>query len=168
MSIAMNAFGHDIKNMAFNLIKSEPISFVADKDNLNCVGFARDHIVLQMINMVDKSVKIHSPLILKLLNQFRFFLHWSCQNKLIFNVHILERKKMFNSSGYAKIIGNYKLQAITNWVFFIYKILEVCLPKVIRILALNELSSCQILEIFLSSFSLKTTIVILSFICVLY
>ena len=75
MSIAMNAFGHDIKNMAFNLIKSEPILFVADKVNLNCVGFARDHIVLQMINMVDKCVKIHSPLILKLLNQFRFFLH---------------------------------------------------------------------------------------------
>ena len=54
MSITMNAFGHDIKNMAFNLIKSEPILFVADKVNLNCVGFARDHIVLQMINMVMK------------------------------------------------------------------------------------------------------------------
>ncbi len=53
----MNAFGHGIKNMAINLIKSEPILFVADKFNLNCVGFARDHIVLQMKNMVDKSVK---------------------------------------------------------------------------------------------------------------
>ncbi len=69
----MNAFGHDIKNMVFNLIKSEPILFIAD--NVVCVGFARDHIVLQMTNMVDKSVKMHSPLTLKLLNQFRFFLH---------------------------------------------------------------------------------------------
>ena len=154
--------------MAINLIKSEPILFVADKFNLDWVGFARDHIGLQMTNMVDKSVKMHLPLTLKLLNQFRFFLYWSCRNKLIFNVHFLERKKMFNSSGYAKIIGNYKLQAITNWVFSIYKILEVCLPRVIRILALYELSSCKILEIFLSSFSLKTIIVILSFICVLY
>ena len=68
MSIAMNAFGHGIKNMAINLIKSEPILFVAD-------SFARDHIVLQMTNMVDKSVNMHSPLTLKLLNQFRFFLH---------------------------------------------------------------------------------------------
>ena len=75
MSIAMDAFGHGIKNMAINLIKSEPILFVADKFNLNCVGFARDHIVLRMTNMVDKSVKMHLPLILKLLNQFRFFLH---------------------------------------------------------------------------------------------
>jgi hypothetical protein len=48
MSITMNAFGHDIKNMAFNLIKSEPILFVADKVNLNWVGFARDYLVLQM------------------------------------------------------------------------------------------------------------------------
>ena len=63
----MNAFGHNIKKMAFNHIKSEPILFVDDKVNLNCVGFARDHIVLQMTNM-------HSPLTLKLLNQFRFFL----------------------------------------------------------------------------------------------
>ncbi len=68
MSIPMIAFGHDIKNMAFNHIKSKPILFVAD-------SFARDHIVLQMTNMVDKSVKMHSPLTLKLLNQFRFFLH---------------------------------------------------------------------------------------------
>jgi hypothetical protein len=75
MSIAMNAFGHNIKNMAFNHIKSEPILFVDDKVNLNCVGFARDHIVLQMTNMVDKSVNMHSSLTLKLLNQFRFFLH---------------------------------------------------------------------------------------------
>ncbi len=134
--------------MAFNHITSDPILFVDDKVNLNCVGFARDNIVLQMTNMVDKSVNMHSPLTLKLLNQFRFFLHWSCQNLLIFNVQILERKEMFNSSGYAKIIGNYKLQAITNWVFSIYKILEVCLPRVIRILAFYELSSCQILEIF--------------------
>ncbi len=51
MSIAMNAFRHDIKNIAFNHIKSEPILFVADK-------------VLQMTNMVDKSVKMHSPLTL--------------------------------------------------------------------------------------------------------
>ena len=75
MSIAMNAFRHDIKNMAFIIFKREPILFVADKVNLNCVGFARDHIVLQMTNMVEKSVKMHSPLTLKLLNQFRFFLH---------------------------------------------------------------------------------------------
>jgi hypothetical protein len=37
MSIAMNAFGHNIKNMAFNHIKSEPILFVNDKVNLICV-----------------------------------------------------------------------------------------------------------------------------------
>ena len=94
MFICQFAFEHNIKNMAFNHIKREPILFVDDKVNLNCVGFARDHIVLQMTNMVDKRVNMHSPLTLKLLNQFRFFLHWSCQNKLIFNVHILERKKM--------------------------------------------------------------------------
>ena len=76
MSIAMNAFEHGIKKKAIiNLIKSEPILFIADKFNLNWVGFARDHIVLQMTNMVDKSVKMHLPLTLKLLNQFRFFLH---------------------------------------------------------------------------------------------
>ena len=34
MSIAMNAFRHNIKNMAFNHIKSEPILFVDDKVNL--------------------------------------------------------------------------------------------------------------------------------------
>ena len=49
--------------------------FVDDKVNLIYVGFARDHIVLQMTNMVDKRVNMHSPLTLKLLNQFRFFLH---------------------------------------------------------------------------------------------
>ena len=75
MSIAMNAFGHGIKNMAIILITSAPILFIADKFNLNWVGFARDHIVLQMTNMVDKSVKMHLPLTLKLLNQFRFFLY---------------------------------------------------------------------------------------------
>ena len=64
----MNAFAHDIKNMTFNHIKSKPILFVAD-------SFARDHIVLQMTNMVEKSVKMHSPLTLILMNQFRFFLH---------------------------------------------------------------------------------------------
>ena len=117
----MNALGHDFANMAFKFIKSEPILFLADKVNLNCVDFARDYIVLQMTNMVDKSVTIHSSLTLKLLNQFRFFLHWSCRNKFIFNVHFLEGKQMFNSSGYAKIIGNYKLQAITNWVFEVWK-----------------------------------------------
>ena len=71
----MNAFGHGIKTMAINFIKSEPILLIDDKFNLNWVGFARDHIVLQMTNMVDKSVKMHLPLTLKLLNQFRFFLY---------------------------------------------------------------------------------------------
>ena len=75
MSIAINTSEHGIKKMAINLIKSEPILSVTDTSNLNWVRFARDHIVLQMTNMVDKSVKMHLPLTLKLLNQFRFFLH---------------------------------------------------------------------------------------------
>ena len=75
MSIAINTSEHGIKKMAINLIKSEPIFCVTDTFNLNWVRFARDHIVLQMTNMVDKSVKMHLPLTLKLLNQFRFFLH---------------------------------------------------------------------------------------------
>ena len=45
MSIAMNAFGHGIKNTAINLIKSEPILLIDEKFNLDWVGFARDHIV---------------------------------------------------------------------------------------------------------------------------
>ena len=75
MSIAINTSEHGIKKMAINLIKSEPILCVADTFILSWVGFARDHIVLQMTNMVDKSVKMHLPLTLKLLNQFRFFLY---------------------------------------------------------------------------------------------
>jgi hypothetical protein len=67
-----------------------------------------------------------------------------------------------------KLLGIISYKTLPIEFFSIYKILEVCLPRVIRILALYELSSCQILEIFLSSFSLKTTIVILSFIYVLY
>ena len=58
---------------------------------------------------------------------------------------------------FALLNNNFNIQAITNWVFSIYKILEVCLPRVIRILALyfSELSSCQILEIFLVLFIKK-------------
>ncbi len=49
----MNALGHDFKNMAFKLIESEPILFVTDKFKLNCVGFARDYIVLQIHGQIQ-------------------------------------------------------------------------------------------------------------------
>jgi hypothetical protein len=47
--------------MAFKLSKSKLILFAVEKFNLNWIAFARDYIVLQMTNMVVKSVSLHSP-----------------------------------------------------------------------------------------------------------